>query len=155
MLWNFNEMSIYMDAQRIMSDPVEPIVSVEPAVSVEHVEPSTEPDAKSTASSPVEPSTPTGDVSKRAKIVSMRLEDAAESEGAVGAYESEPSLESLLTRETICSYDAHRTTNIIEPFCLAMVTESNSQMFEDITFNFPPNKDPGIYSYMDIVEVDV
>lgn len=45
--------------------------------------------------------------------------------------------------------------SIDEPFCLHMIAESNSQIFEDNTFNFPPNKDPGIDDYMELYEVDI
>lgn len=54
-----------------------------------------------------------------------------------------------------------RITQIIEddldhtlPICLLLANESNSQIFEDNKFNFPPNVDPGIAPYMNQVETD-
>lgn len=60
---------------------------------------------------------------------------------------------SVLTRVTI---DPTSDDEVLEceGFCLGLVTESNSKIFEDNTFNFPRNKDPGIEEYMCIVEVD-
>lgn len=68
-----------------------------------------------------------------------------------------PSLVSLLTRLTASDSDADEdasTKGEDSGFCLAMVTESNSQVFEDNKFNFPRNEDPGIEEYMSLVEVD-
>lgn len=68
-----------------------------------------------------------------------------------------PSLVSLLTRLTASDSDpdeAESKKGEDSGFCLAMVTESNSQVFEDNKFNFPRNEDPGIEEYMSLVELD-
>lgn len=67
-----------------------------------------------------------------------------------------PSLVSLLTRMTgtDSDVDSDAVANGDERgLCLAMVTESNSQVFEDNKFNFPRNTDPGIEEYMQLVEI--
>lgn len=62
---------------------------------------------------------------------------------------------SVLTRLTEEESEAEKDDDAeAEATCLAMATESNSQMLENIKLIFPQNEDPGIYEYMDIVEVD-
>lgn len=62
-----------------------------------------------------------------------------------------PSFMSILTRITQMS-DEDLYQNL--PICLMFVQESNSQIIEDNTFNFPPIIDPGIAAYMDQVDSD-
>lgn len=62
-----------------------------------------------------------------------------------------PSYISVLTKITqISEEDLNKNL----PICLLFTQESNSQIIEDNTFNFPPNIDPGISAYMNYVDTD-